>query len=102
MPRLGFIINPIAGMGGRVGLKGTDGVVAPARRLGAEPIANARAREMLREFKQLRDGAPASPAVEWLTAEGDMGSTGVNLVSASLPKCPIKMTLLTLLEAMMP
>ena len=83
MPRLGFIINPIAGMGGRVGLKGTDGVVAQARRLGAEPIANARAREMLREFKQLRDGAPASPAVEWLTAEGDMGSTALRAAGFS-------------------
>jgi hypothetical protein len=31
---------------GRVGLKGTDGVAAEAARLGAEPIANARALEM--------------------------------------------------------
>ena len=74
MPRLGFIINPIAGMGGRVGLKGTDGVVAQARRLGAEPIANARALEMLRELKRLHDGTPAAPAIEWLAADGDMGA----------------------------
>lgn len=74
MPRLGFIINPIAGMGGRVGLKGTDGVVARARELGAEPIANARALEMLRALARLRDGAPAAPAIEWLTSDGQMGS----------------------------
>jgi predicted polyphosphate/ATP-dependent NAD kinase len=73
MPRLGFIINPIAGMGGRVGLKGTDGVVAQARERGAAPIANARALEMLRELARLRDGAPGAPAIDWLTAAGDMG-----------------------------
>jgi len=73
MPRLGFIINPIAGMGGRVGLKGTDGVVAQARQRGAEPVANARAVEMLRELVRLRAGAPAAPAIEWLTAGGEMG-----------------------------
>jgi predicted polyphosphate/ATP-dependent NAD kinase len=77
MRRLGFIINPIAGMGGRVGLKGTDGVVAEARRRGAAPIANARALEMLRALARLRDGVPAALAIEWLTADGEMGNAAL-------------------------
>ena len=35
LSRVGFVVNPIAGMGGRVGLKGTDGVVDAAVELGA-------------------------------------------------------------------
>jgi NAD+ kinase len=47
MRRIGVVVNPIAGMGGRVGLKGTDNKVEEARRRGAEPRAPDRAVEAL-------------------------------------------------------
>ena len=47
--RVGLIVNPIAGMGGRVGLKGTDGeAYYEAVRRGARPVAPLRAAEFLR------------------------------------------------------
>ena len=42
MRRIGFLINPVAGMGGSVGLKGTDGNSDEARRRGALPRAQDR------------------------------------------------------------
>lgn len=44
--RIGVVVNPVAGMGGRVGLKGTDGKVAEARARGAEPRSPERARQI--------------------------------------------------------
>jgi predicted polyphosphate/ATP-dependent NAD kinase len=73
MRRLGFVVNPIAGMGGRVGLKGTDGKVAAARERGAEPRAPDRAREALESLAAHGD-------VELLVAGGDMGESVATVV----------------------
>lgn len=51
MTAIGFLVNPIAGMGGRVGLKGTDGVVGEARRRGATPVASARAAQAMQDIQ---------------------------------------------------
>jgi predicted polyphosphate/ATP-dependent NAD kinase len=50
--KIGFVVNPIAGMGGRVGLKGTDGVLKEALARGAKPVSPMRAGEFLQELKQ--------------------------------------------------
>lgn len=54
---VGFIVNPVAGMGGAVGLKGTDGkaILEKAVSLGAKPIAPVRAEFFLSELKPIRE-----------------------------------------------
>ncbi len=53
---MGFIVNPIAGMGGRVGLKGTDGVYRKALELGAKPVSPSRAVMFLGEMREMIEG----------------------------------------------
>jgi len=73
--RIGFLINPIAGMGGTVGLKGTDDVVDEARLRGATPSAGHRADAMLTALRQLLVSHAAVVAgIDWLTCSGAMGT----------------------------
>ncbi|MDO8123490.1 MAG: ATP-NAD kinase family protein [Candidatus Hermodarchaeota archaeon] len=69
--RIGFLINPIAGMGGRVGLKGTDGVVEKAQQLGAQPVSPDRAVQFLRAFLRLHFNGSE---LEWVTCPEPMGA----------------------------
>lgn len=67
---LGVVINPVAGMGGRVGLHGTDGPAFDAAlRRGAVPVAAPRARRVL---TRLQRRLPSS--VRTLCAGGEMGA----------------------------
>jgi predicted polyphosphate/ATP-dependent NAD kinase len=57
MSKLGLVVNPVAGRGGRVGLKGSDGaeIQARARALGAEPRAQERAVAALEKLARVDD-----------------------------------------------
>jgi len=69
MKQIGLIVNPISGLGGRVGLKGTDGpeIVRRAIELGAVPEAPARTVRALEELIPMRD------EIILLTYPGPMG-----------------------------
>jgi predicted polyphosphate/ATP-dependent NAD kinase len=66
---LGLIVNPVAGMGGAVGLKGTDGktVLKRAVSLGAKPIAPTRAEFFLSALKF------AKSKIRLIVGAGNMG-----------------------------
>jgi predicted polyphosphate/ATP-dependent NAD kinase len=66
---IGFLVNPVAGMGGAVGLKGTDGktILNKAKSLGAQPIASQRAETFLTGL------SPAKKSLKLIVGAGNMG-----------------------------
>ncbi len=68
MRRIGLIVNPVAGMGGSVGLKGTDGdMYEKALEKGAQPVSPARTREFLGHLGRREE-------IRLLAAPGPMGA----------------------------
>lgn len=76
--KIGFVINPLAGIGGSVALKGSDGrdIVAQAISRGARPQAEARATVAMQKIT-------ATDNISIITASGAMGESV--LLSLNLP-----------------
>jgi predicted polyphosphate/ATP-dependent NAD kinase len=72
--KLGLIVNPIAGIGGRVGLKGSDGleIRRKALALGAVPESHNRAMLAIKRLKPFKD------AFEIITYPSEMGADVAN------------------------
>lgn len=69
MKKIGFLINPIAGMGGRVGLKGTDNdAYKKALARGAKPVSEHRAKRALENLC-----SSSSQDILFYTCSGKMG-----------------------------
>ncbi|MEM2525361.1 MAG: ATP-NAD kinase family protein [Candidatus Methanomethylicaceae archaeon] len=73
MRKIALIVNPIAGMGGSVGLKGTDGIeiLKRAIELGAKPISPKRTEIFLSNLINFKD------KIEFIVGAGLMGENEV-------------------------
>ena len=70
MKKIGFIVNPVAGIGGKVGLKGSDGLstLHKALELGAVPESGKKALVALKIIKEVEDD------IDIYTYPGEMGA----------------------------
>ncbi len=76
---IGLIVNPIAGMGGSVGLKGTDGrnMYEKAKELGAKPVTPGKTKELLSHLEHTED-------IELLVAPGVMGEQHIGALEVPI------------------
>src|SRR3972149_284286 len=86
--KLGFIVNPIAGMGGKVGLKGTDNFLKEAISRGAQLIAPARAKEFLRKLEE--NSSDTNISIDILTCPGVMGENEAKLIGIAFQVLSMK------------
>ncbi len=70
--KIGLIVNPVAGMGGSVGLKGTDGTAyKKALELGAQPVTPARTKDFFNYIRRKDE-------IYLFTAPGKMGKDHIH------------------------
>ena len=69
--RIGVIVNPDAGLGGRLAMKGSDGMAEIARAKGAEDRAGPRMKEALEHLNSIIELSHISwNQVNWFLPEG--------------------------------
>ena len=91
--RVGMLVNPDAGLGGRLGFKGSDGRAAEARAAGAEDRAGPRMRQALERCQDRLEG------VEILTCSGRMGAEWVPIEHTVVFETPTQTSAETTQEA---
>ncbi len=77
--RIGIVVNPDAGLGGRLGFKGSDGRAAEARAAGAEDRAGPRMMQTLEALNSLLESSlnRANVEMECIGWQGRMGESWV-------------------------
>ena len=82
MVRLGLLVNPDAGLGGRLGLKGSDGQAEIARSKGAQDRSGPRMRAMLDH--QITISKDNLDGIQWYVSKGRMGTDWISPAISSL------------------
>ena len=77
--RIGIVVNPDAGLGGRLGFKGSDGRAAEARAAGAEDRAGPRMMQTLEALNSLLESSlnRANVEMECIGWQGRMGGSWI-------------------------
>ena len=85
--RLGLVVNPDAGLGGKLGFKGSDGRAAEARAAGAEDRAGPRMAQCLSHLVTLVASSlnRTNVRLELVVWEGRMGGAWVPELDADSP-----------------
>ena len=82
MVRLGLLVNPDAGLGGRLGLKGSDGQAEIARSRGAQDRSGPRMRAMLDHLITISN--ENLDGIQWYVSKGRMGTDWISPAISSL------------------
>ncbi|RJU93865.1 MAG: hypothetical protein DWC03_03945 [Candidatus Poseidoniales archaeon] len=85
--RLGIVVNPDAGLGGKLGFKGSDGRAEEARAAGAEDRAGPRMQQCLNHLATLATSSlnRSQVGLELLVWEGRMGGTWLPSLAEEAP-----------------
>ena len=88
--RVGIVVNPDAGLGGKLGFKGSDGRAEEARNAGAQDRAGPRMQQCLNKFSDLLNSSLNRSKVipELYSWEGRMGGDWINNDYQSIGKTP--------------
>lgn len=89
--KVGFVINPIAGLGGKVALKGTDGLAQKAIQLGATPVSPERA-ELFFTHLQKQITVEMKKNIIFYTVNGAMGEETLSKYNFNYKIVPLEIS----------